>query len=79
MSKKIYKDENGEFFFSMVPDAYFQWCKGKTDEEIGRTMKFICERAEAGDEEALKDFPFLATDEHMKAWEEGRSVTEYEQ
>jgi hypothetical protein len=79
LSKKIHKDENGEVFVSMVPDAYFVWCKGKDAAEIGRTMQFIFERAEAGDEDALKDYQFLATDEHMDAWEEGRSVTSYKQ
>lgn len=79
MNKKIHKDENGEAFVSIVPDAFKKWSAGMDAAEVGRTMHFIFERADAGDEEALKDFPFLATDEHMQAWEEGRSVTEYDQ
>jgi hypothetical protein len=79
MSKKIHEDENGEKFVSMVPEVFKKWAAGMDAAEVGRTIHFIFERAEAGDEEALKDCPFLATDEHMEAWEEGRSVTEYNQ
>jgi hypothetical protein len=76
---KIFKDEDGEAFVSIVPEAYFKWQAGKDAAEVGRTMTFIFERVDAGDEEALKDFDFLATDEHVEAWREGHSVTDYEQ
>lgn len=42
-------------------------------------MDWMSERIEACDEAALADVPFLATDEHFEAWQEGFSVSEREQ
>jgi len=75
--KKIFVNENGERYVSMVPDAFFKWAKGKPDTEVGRYMHWITERARAGDEASLADVPFLATEEHVEAWEEGFSVSEH--
>ena len=76
--KKILLDEYGKSFVALVPDAWEEWSRGKEAEAIGRYMHWIAERANAGDEGALSDVPFLATREHIDAWDECRSVPDYE-
>jgi hypothetical protein len=77
--KKIHTDDDGKQFTALVPAALGRWMEGKSAEEIGRYFKWLRGRCEAGDEEALKTVPFLATQEHIDAWEEGHSVSEHDQ
>jgi len=42
-------------------------------------MTWVMERIAAGDEDALASVSFFATQEHIDAWEEGHSVSEYNQ
>jgi len=72
---KIFRDEDGKTYVTMVPDAWFRWAKDRNAAEIGRTMQRICELVIAADEAALAEYEVLATHEHIQAWEEGMSVT----
>lgn len=77
--RKIAVDENGKRYVRWVTRAFLEWAKDMDLAEVGRLAKYIEERTDAGDEEALKQFPFLATREHMDAWQEGFSVSDKEQ
>jgi hypothetical protein len=76
--RKIHIDDDGKYV-AIVPRAFLVWTIDKSHEQIDEFMDWISERIEAGDECALADIPFLATDEHFKAWEEGFSVSGREQ
>ena len=72
---KIYTDPDGSKYVVVVPRPFGLWCSGMTPDELGNFVRWLAERAAAGDEDALKRFPFLATQEEMEAFEEGYSVS----
>jgi hypothetical protein len=76
--RKIHIDDDGKYV-AIVPRAFLVWALDKSREQVGEFMDWMSERIEAFDETALADVPFLATDEHFKAWEEGFSASEREQ
>ena len=76
--RKIHVDDDGKYV-AIVPNAFLAWSFNKSHEQVGEFMDWMSERIEAGDEAALTDVPFLATDEHFDAWEDGFSVSVREQ
>lgn len=76
--RKIHADDDGRYV-AIVPRAFLVWALDKSHEQVSEFMDWMSERIEACDEAALADVPFLATDEHFEAWQEGFSVSEREQ
>lgn len=77
-ARKSHINDDGKYV-AIVPRAFFLWAFDKSHEQVGEFMDWMSERIEACDEAALADVPFLATDEHFEAWQEGFSVSEREQ